>query len=344
MMIDKQPFDFGGESVQASAKPAAEPVDPFRTDDKADHAPAAAGAAKALERRSVNTASLDEAMGNGGSAELPFSAAYFWPLNGDGRMKTAVESGSMPPATYFGGWSVAKDNLQELADSLGKAVPTMFGKPYESQGRDKSFFNYSLRSLICAPIGMRQSWITDKMRTPNYVDGSRRHVQQIVMLGVPGANGIEAFGPAILSAKGYQAGNMLNAFTNWKRASTPARKQGFDGCSPWLFWVQVGTFGERQQHMVGPVGRQSPITPIGGNLPKTLTVGNLKQLYVGDAVAEEMVRLVDDCRDWLSAWNETSSTQPAGEATDAPADVSHGSAPAAPAASFSMDKFLNEGN
>src|SRR3970282_807210 len=55
-----------------------------------------------------------------------------------------------------------------------------------------------------------------------YQAGARQHVQALVFVGSREKGGMIPWGPAVLSAKGYQAGNVVKAFKDWERHTAPA--------------------------------------------------------------------------------------------------------------------------
>jgi len=353
--IPNEPFDFGsgaqtpfkGAPTEPVNPAPTEPVNPGKSVDEAPAAPVNQPPATGIRKQALDTSAIDEGMAGDGSVTLPFVEAFFYTINGDARMKTAAEQGAVPEAMYFGGFAVDADSLVELADSLGQTVPLYMGKPTEipSTEGNKTFRAYAVRSLIVAPICIRQSWISGdgKVRTAEYVDGARSHAQVVCMAGQPTTKGIQAFGPIVLTGKGYQAGNILDGFSTWKRASAKARRAHAENVSPWCFWVQIGTFGQRTQRMVG-TSTQHAITPVHCNMPKEITAQMLQALYVGDDVVSQMAEIAVQCKDWREAWREGSEVK---TREDAGGAAGPGAAQARkpeppPAGSFDLKSYLNQ--
>ena len=123
-----------------------------------------------------------------------------------------------------------------------------------------------------------------------------------------GENGKAKFvpwGPVVLTAKGYQARNLLDAFARWDKATSQVRWKIAPGVPAWCFYLSLGTFGrDRQALNVGKPGAQSPITPISVYIPDRLTESFVSNLFVGSQVAEQMSTIQDQATAWLKAWKE----------------------------------------
>lgn len=234
-----------------------------------------------------------------GVLELPFPVVYFWALNGQATFK------SQGGALYYGGWACKVEDMKSVVDQthgyeypgLKQAtIPTREGGEFEA---------YTTRSLIVAPIAFRQSWLLDRQRFSEYTEGGRQHVQVLVNLGVKASEtSFESWGPAVLTAKGYQARNLMNAFGTWDKHTSALRYKIAAGVPAWCFYLGVGTFGkERVSLNVGKPGAQSPITPIGPYLPD-LSDAVLSALFVKNEIAALMVDYKQRGADWLNAWKD----------------------------------------
>jgi hypothetical protein len=125
--------------------------------------------------------------------------------------------------------------------------------------------------------------------------------------GNNGSNQLKPWGPVVLTAKGYQARNLLDAFARWEKATSQLRWKLAPGIPAWCFYMTLGTFGkERQVLNVGKPGAQSPITPISAYLPATMDEEVLQNLFVGNEAVEMMANLQDQASEWLHAWKESS--------------------------------------
>lgn len=247
--------------------------------------------------------SLTDAMNGMNKAngiELPFPAPVLWVLNGQPAAK--VQGG----AGYFGGWSADANGLDKLLSETGRQAPFGFTRTTQASRDGNEYDTLITRYVHVACIAKRESWLLDNRRTPEYVDGARRHLQVLAML----ANLDEAtgtfmqWGPVVLSAKGFQAKNLLAATTQWEQGTAPVRRAIAPKISPWFFWISIGTFGDKREVTnVGKAGAQSPITPIKLHLPD-VTEAFLTKRFVGQEVARVIVELSQQAGEWLNAWRE----------------------------------------
>lgn len=255
---------------------------------------------------------LDLGMRAGDAVELPFPVVYVWALNGQASYK------SQGGALYFGGWACKSDDLQATAESQGLSIPEDW-KHVTIASRDGGEFEaYTTRNIIVAPIGKRESWLQDGKRSADYVEGGRRHMQVLAYLAEGrGENGSKQFipwGPVVLTAKGYQARNLLDAFARWDKATAQIRWKIAPGVPAWCFYLSLGTFGkDRQVINVGKPGTQSPITPISAYIHDRMTEELIASLFVGRQVAEQMSELQDQASDWLKAWQDSNLVEPVEE-------------------------------
>lgn len=246
-----------------------------------------------------------------GTAELPFPVVYMWTVNGQASYKAAGD------AQYFGGWACKAEEMQTVAEQQALPIPPGW-KHVTVATRDGSEYEaYVIRSIFVAPIAKRESWLLDGRRSSNYLPGGRRHVQVLAYMAeaqtVEGERSYIPWGPVVLTAKGYQARNLLESFGKWNKATASVRAKIAPGVPAQCFYALIGTHGkERVVEQVGKSGAQSPITPISVYIPETLSEKILASLYVGGDVASIMADLYDQAADWLAAWKIDAETQPAG--------------------------------
>lgn len=247
---------------------------------------------------------LDLGFRAGEAVELPFPVVYIWALNGQASYK------SQGGALYYGGWACKAEDLQSTTDQQGLSIPADW-KQVTIASRDGGEFEaFTTRNLLVAPIGKRLSWLHDGKRSSEYIEGGRRHLQVLAYMAEGrGENGRKEFvpwGPVVLTAKGYQARNLLDAFARWDKATAQIRWKSAPGVPAWCFYMALGTFGkERQSLNVGKPGAQSPITPISVYLNERYTDELLASLFVGNEVASIMSDLQDQAGDWLNAWSDS---------------------------------------
>lgn len=245
---------------------------------------------------------IEQGMANGGGVELPFAAPYLWVVNGNLQLR------SVGGALLFGGWATKAEDMDTIAEQNSVAVPAGFAKQSIGTRDGGDFDAYTTRYVMVAPMGLRASWIVDGMHQPEYKEGARRHLQVLCYLasrqGQNGSTTYAPWGPVVLTAKGFQARNLMDSFTAWNRHSQQARKKFAPGIPAWCFYVAVGTFGDKPVTKMVGKGSQSPITPIGPYLPKDVGEKELTAMFTGQEVAADMVEYRKQAHEWLSAWNE----------------------------------------
>lgn len=246
---------------------------------------------------------LELGMRSGESVDLPFPVVYVWALNGQASYK------SQGGALYYGGWACKAEDLLATADQQGLPIPFDWKQVTISSRDGGEFEAYTTRRILVAPIGKRESWLHDGKRSAAYVEGGRRHMQVLAYLAETasenGSAEIKPWGPVVLTAKGYQARNLLDAFSRWHKATAQIRWKVAPGVPAWCFYISLGTFGkERQPVNVGKPGAQSPITPITALIQDRLDEELIAQLFVGNEVAAVMGELQDQAQEWLNAWKD----------------------------------------
>jgi len=249
----------------------------------------------------------------GGGVELPFLAPVMWVINGDAKLK------AIGGAQYYGGWACKAEDLDDAVQHWAVNIPPNFALAEITTSDNTTFNAYTARSVIVAPIAVRQFWIdADGRRSAGYVDGGRHAVQAICMmaarLGHKDVVALEPCGPVMLSAKGYQARNLLGAFSAWNKHTAGLRRKVAPGVPAWCFYLSIGTFSkDRAQIMVGKTS-QSPITPVTAYLPDDLSEEKLTRLFAGNEVANQMADLLDQAQDWLAAGKQESDRGASGGA------------------------------
>jgi hypothetical protein len=252
---------------------------------------------------------LNQGMRSGVTPELPFPVVYIWALNGQASYK--VQGGAL----YYGGWACKSTDLHLVREQQDLDLPSNWQEVTISSRDGGEFPAYTTRNIVVAPIGKRLSWLHEGRRYSSYIEGGRRHMQVLAQLAdvhtENGAKDIKPWGPVVLTAKGYQARNLLEAFVTWEKVTSTIRQKVAPGVPAWCFYMSVGTFGkERQAVNVGKPGAQSPITPITAFIPETLSDELVESLFVGNEVAAQMAFLQDQAADWLGAWKESSTAEP----------------------------------
>lgn len=252
---------------------------------------------------------LNQSLNLGGAVTLPFPAPTFWWSNGNSALNDLAQT--MPPK-YFGGWSANADDVDDAAEFYG---PVSFKRASIHTRDGKDVEVYMARALLVAPIAFRSSWVVTvngaESRYTEYVEGGRRHIQLLTLLGKSNPDKTySAWGPVVLSAKGYQANHLLDSITAWQKHIEKARKQHAAAVPASGFWMMVGTFGEKAESiMVGKQGRQSPITPIRLHKPQEISLDLLKTIFVGKPALSGMADYLEQSREWLGAWKAREERQ-----------------------------------
>lgn len=245
---------------------------------------------------------------------LPFPALFSWVINGKPAFK---QQGG---AQYFGGFAAKAEETEEYLQAINrKTLPAQWVDTEFNTDSGDTFFGFSARSIGLAAIAKRTRWMTDDHASPHYFDGARQHVQVLAYMCEKADNILAPFGPVVITAKGKQSAKVLEALSNWDKATKKLRDQVAPGWPSNAFWCFIGTWGkEREAIMVGK-GAQSPITPITLYIPKPedFTPERFARLWVGEEIANEMARLKTEAAEWLGAWegkpNNNSKDQAAPE-------------------------------
>jgi hypothetical protein len=259
---------------------------------------------------------LNSGMSNGETIELPFPHVFMWTHNGQTAYK---QHGN---ALFYGGWMCDSDSLTAAMEMQGLTLPAGWNAVTITNREGVDFEACVTRSIMVAPIAYRVSWLTDGRRAAQYSDGARRHVQALAYMAEKAEQGWIPWGPVVLSAKGYQARNLLDSFGKWEKAISPVRRKIAPTVPAWCFYLAVGTFGkERKVENVGKAGTQSPITPISVYVPDTLDEAMLTKLFVGQETAGIMAELADQAQDWIEAWKGEAETTASANGHNRPQSV-----------------------
>lgn len=243
---------------------------------------------------------INEGMHDSTAIILPFPAPTFWTLNGQASYKQQNN------ALYFGGWACKVEDMQTCLDN-GLTLPAGLSAVTIATRDGSEYDAYIGRLLLVAPICKRMSYLLEGKRHPAYVEGGRKHVQILAYLAEKREKSITPWGPVVLSAKGYQAKNLLDNFTAWDKLTSKARHEIAPNIPAWCFYAGLGTFGkERNVEQVGKQGTQSPITPIKLYQPENMTNEQVASLFVGQDVAAIMADLLEQSTDWRNAWKQDS--------------------------------------
>jgi hypothetical protein len=258
---------------------------------------------------------MRQAENSGGGVRLPFPALFIHVKNGDQKLRGAAAS---TPSLYFGGWEADAGQVAELIDA-GVVTDTLkTWAAYDGVSGSKTWDAVGARQVAVSYIAKRERWISKDGQSwsPKYDEGhSRRHLQVLVSL----YENRGYYCPAILTAKGFQVSEVLNAFGVWDKAMAPLKKEINATSFPrGAFWLEIGTEGERPNFKtVGKPGSENMITPMTAVGADKLTADKLRKRYVGREILAANVRMLTEAKDWLAAWSEQRRLQP--PAAEAPA-------------------------
>ena len=264
--------------------------------------------------------------------ELPYPVLYGQAHNGNAQMQ---ELGGI---RYFGGWLFEKAKADEFFAANNLAVPTLFKVEKIKPKTGNAYDAYTARQLHIAVITKRFSWLNadTRQRAPQYFEGARRHLQIVALLGTANlaTKKFEALFPAVLTVKGYQAEEVYAAFDAWDKATVEQRRalvgQGKNAPAANLFFMALGTHGEKFIEKNVGKNQQSPITPFSVAIPEKdkLDKAYLMARYVGKDVAAQMIEKLNQSKEWLAVWSkpvneaetngDTAPTPPAPDVSDQP--------------------------
>lgn len=247
---------------------------------------------------------------------LPFPVPFAFWHNGKRELQAVAQA--FPPQ-YYGGWLIEKSQMDEIATAGQLPIPPML-KVGEHSPRDsqETLPVYGSRRLLLAPICHRVSYTQKNRETGqkirvfgNWPKGYSRHVQLLAMLMYPvneadPAAGLAPWGPIVFTCRGYQAGNLLDALSEWKAILRPIlTKMGATNVPTQLFAANIGSFGDTPERIsVGQGDAKSPIVPIRlqpmgkDHLNEEL----VNRRYVGDAVVQAMGTYLEQAKPWMDAW------------------------------------------
>ena len=240
---------------------------------------------------------LKGAMQGEGEVKLPFAAPTCWVLNGN------TQLAELKGARYFGGWAIHATEIDELGIAAPAGMVRHAFTPRSGNGEVIEVC--SARRVKVACFGKRLSSVEKETgaRYPGYRKGASPHLQVLAMLFTGEAKEkLTAWNPVVLSAKGFQAGYVLDAIQKWERITAKARREFAEGLDASAFICAIGTFGEKPEVKQVGTGKTSPINPITLYEPKEISEAALDALYVGESVVDQMITLRAEATDWLNAW------------------------------------------
>ncbi len=251
--------------------------------------------------------SIADPMSETWEANLPVSAVYIWTHNGKPEFKEGVPR--------YGGFAASSEAVDELLSTNDLTVPTEW-ELTDLHGREGAYGAYLTRKVVVAPIGFRLRWLDQTGGYQTQFDRengfTRRHVQVLAGLGHMNKGTPKFAGYCVLTAKGYQAGNLMDSLRDFFNAIGPARRAaGADnGIAQCAFWHSIGTFGDEPEYDQVGSSAKSVITPLrphpfyfGG---EDVTEERLRTIFVGRENYENFTNIAEGAEEWLKAWNKGS--------------------------------------
>ncbi len=217
--------------------------------------------------------------------ELPFPVCYFYVRNGNKQNKKQDD------VSYFGGWATDFEKANAILDTVPDALEA---KEFINQ-EGESYLNYTIRSLLVAPIAKRKRWDNEKRKS---------HMQVLCLVGMVEGGKFISLGAHVITAKGMQTKELETAFRDWETVSAQARKEYADNADAKFFYTGIGTYGKDPYFKeVGSVSKNF-ITPVVMADAGKLTAEKLEKRYVGDEIAIEMGEYYKQAQEWLADWQK----------------------------------------
>ena len=237
----------------------------------------------------------DMELEGGGEAKLPFAAPTIWWMNGDASSK------ALGGVSYYGGWRMSADELPE-----GLVIPNGFTKIETASRGGKEYAALEGRAVLVAPFVRRKAWRDSETgaRSAHYEPGLRQHMQVLAYMATKQEKTITPWGPVVLSVKGFQVKFLEEVMAEWGSLLAPVRREHAPNIPPTMFYMLVGTFGEKRNSTLVGKKATSPVVPVSLWKHENMNGELLEKLFVGAPVAEKMKWLKEQAKAWASAWDE----------------------------------------
>lgn len=244
---------------------------------------------------------LAEGVLPGGEAiRLPFEVPYVQWINGDKRMA------QLGGTAFYGGWDISEEYSGDAVKEIGD-LPGWELVDRVSQSNSKTYKVWTTRSILFAPIASRTAFASiddPAVLYPTMVPGTRTKMQVLGLLANRVDGEIQYWGPAVITLRSTKAGQFRGVMRDWEKHAGDSIAKIAPHLPPWVFWMEVGTFGkERNESMAGKGNQQSPVANIVLQTPE-LNEETLQELFVGQELMIEMLRFKREADEWLTAWSE----------------------------------------
>ena len=246
---------------------------------------------------------LKNAETTGEGVKLPFPALYAFVTNGDPKQKAAAKTA---PALYYGGFATDAVKAGELVDDGSLPHLPEGWAPFSGVGEKGDWDGLCVRAITIARIASRAHWINQEARQsgPHYDAAkglTRQHLQVLCLL----YSASKPFGYCVLTAKGFQAKNLMDAFTAWKTAIGKYAKEINASTIPLGgFAITIGTQGEQPDYVSVGKAATSKITPIKALIPDDFSAEKLAKRFIGAQNLSANAERLDIAAEWLAAWQK----------------------------------------
>lgn len=223
---------------------------------------------------------------------LPFPTLPVHWANGDSHAKSS--GGAM----YFGGWKISPEEA-EAVEQLGREVlPYPFGGEPDVwvDSNDQEYRAHSSRSVFAAPIWRKDDWwdaVSDEGKKVK-----KHRIDVLCYLGDWNVQGkkLVPYGLGVLSAWGFAASGVNQVFARFERETAALRSKVAPKVSPSLFYVHIGTFGDKR---ITKEAGQSVYVPAQWDAPKEINEKYLTASYVGAEIAGLMLEAKKAAEPWV---------------------------------------------
>jgi hypothetical protein len=214
-------------------------------------------------------------------------------------------------AMHFGGWQISDDNAASAIGLFGKVYGYFGESTMWAKGKgDGEYPAASTRFITAAPIATRVKWYDGN----DEKKGSSKTQVLVYLAEIDKDHKITPYGAAFINCGSYHSGKAIReALQAWSTYVNQNRVSVALGSIPaWAFWGYYGTFGDKR--ITREVGRteKNIIVPCQVNFPKD--VNNLRAMYIGDDIAQEIMILRVQAKEWLDdAKKKVTSSEPVSE-------------------------------
>lgn len=223
--------------------------------------------------------------------QLPFSVLRLSWHNGNAAV------GQAEGVKYYGGWQSGSERFLEDLQALAiDVIPGIIESTWIDRDGD-NYQAFGTRSIYAAPILARDDWWEeyDQKRGKNV---KRHRVDFLVMMAlyVKEKKILTPLCPAVLSASGFAASAIVAAFKEFVKDTAEARRQFAPDVPESLFYVPIGTFGEKR--ISKPAGDSSYV-PCQVH-KQTWDEKWMTFLFVGDEVAARIIAYSQAAAEWMA--------------------------------------------